>query len=138
MTSDGPKPGKLIDIATEAQFDSLVRQKHAVVLIFAEWTPQLESIVSLLEDWVDTSFGDDAPRGTEISRVAPWGFSCAHNWIYDQKPLQFRNSDGNLTCLAAMGTLVWLSSGTVVDVERKILDRSLNDLSSRTRRAFRV
>jgi hypothetical protein len=42
----------------------------------------------------------------------------AQNWLYQQPRLQYRNRDGNLTCRAACGALVWLRSGSVVEVAR--------------------
>jgi hypothetical protein len=119
----------MIDVGTPADFEAILREKNAVLFVFAEWSSPAIQRSELVESWERSSFRLNSPPGSRIFRVQPWGLPYAHNWIYKQPELQFRNADGRLTCLAAVGTLVWLRSGIVVDVARAFaLD--LNELTA--------
>jgi hypothetical protein len=126
----------MTEIETATDFDAMLREEVVVLFIFAEWSPPAMKRNAVVEGWERSSFHLHAPSGTRLLRVQPWGLLYAHNWLYDQPALQFRNEDGNLTCLAACGTLAWLRSRAVVDVARG-LPHDLEELNRRTAMAFR-
>lgn len=126
----------MTNVESAADFDAILKADNAVLFIYAEWSgPALERS-EVVETWERESFAQHAPPDTRIFRVHPWGFPYAANWLYEQPALQFRNADGNLTCLSAPGTLVWLRAGAIVDVA-KGFDTDLKELDRRTEIAFK-
>jgi hypothetical protein len=126
----------MTDLETPSEFDDMLREENAVLFIFAEWSRPAMMRCLHVETWDRESFSLHAPKGTRIFRVHPHGFPHAHNWIYEQPKLQFHNAHGNLTCLSAVGTLVWLRSGVILDVERAFTT-DMNELNRRTEMAFK-
>jgi hypothetical protein len=125
----------MIDVTTKKAFTAVLREKAALLFIYAEWSKPSFARSELVEGWEQDTFRQHAPPGTCIYRVEPWGFLHADRWIYAQPKLQFRNTDGHLTCLAASGTMVWLRAGRVVNVA-KGFGLDVHDLNRRTLAAF--
>jgi hypothetical protein len=125
----------MTDLETPADFTAMLNEVNAVLFIYADWSNPAMKRLELVKAWESGSFTLHAPAGTRLFSVQPWGFDHAHDWIYDQPQLQFRNADGNLTCLAAPGTLVWLRCGAIVDVEKRF-SPDISELDRRTETAF--
>jgi hypothetical protein len=125
----------MIDVDTHVQWNAVLTEKNAVLFVYAEWSDPAMKRHAVVEAWEESSFTQHAPPGTRIFSVQPWGLIDAHHWIYEQPQLQFRNAEGNLTCLAACGSLVWLRSGVVANVVRRF-SHDLVELDRLTEMAF--
>jgi hypothetical protein len=126
----------MTDVDTQVDLNAVLKEKNAVLFIYAEWSDPAMKRHDVVKVWEESSFTPHALPGTRIFGVQPWGFIDACHWIYDQPQLQFRNADGNLTCLAAYGTLVWLRSGVVVNVVRRF-SHDLVELDRLTEMVFK-